>query len=156
MIVGAWLALNLFDSPTGRALRALHGSDVAARTMGIDVPRHKLHAFVISAVYASVSGSLLALMNRLVTPDVAGFMHSVHLVTMTVLGGVSDRCFGAIFGATILTALPQVLTVFPPIRAHGAGHGDDPGDDFHARWVVAQSASNASAGGRENDIASRS
>ncbi|MCC5987380.1 MAG: branched-chain amino acid ABC transporter permease [Pararhodobacter sp.] len=111
LIAGAWLALNLFDSPTGRALRALHGSDVAARTMGIDVPRHKLHAFVISAVYASVSGSLLALMNRLVTPDVAGFMHSVHLVTMTVLGGVGS-VLGAIFGATILTALPQVLTVF--------------------------------------------
>ncbi|PVE46227.1 branched-chain amino acid ABC transporter permease [Pararhodobacter aggregans] len=111
MILGAWLALNLFDSPTGRALRALHGSEVAARTMGIDVARHKLHAFVVSAVYASVSGSLLALMNRLITPDVAGFMHSVQMVTMAVLGGVGS-VLGAIFGATILTALPQLLTVF--------------------------------------------
>ena len=111
MILGAWLALNLFDSPTGRALRALHGSEVAARTMGIDVARHKLHAFVVSAVYASVSGSLLALMNRLITPDVAGFMQSVQMVTMAVLGGVGS-VLGAIFGATILTALPQLLTVF--------------------------------------------
>ncbi|WP_370206856.1 branched-chain amino acid ABC transporter permease [Pararhodobacter marinus] len=111
MILGAWLALNLFDSPTGRALRALHGSEVAARTIGIDVPRHKLHAFVVSAIYASVSGSLLAQMNRLITPDVAGFMHSVQMVTMAVLGGVSS-VLGAIFGATILTALPQLLTVF--------------------------------------------
>lgn len=111
MILGAWLALNLLDSPTGRALRALHGSEVAARTMGIDVPRHKLHAFVVSAVYASVSGSLLAQMNRLVTPDIAGFMHSVQMVTMAVLGGVGS-VLGAIFGATILTALPQLLTVF--------------------------------------------
>lgn len=111
MILGAWLALNLFDSPTGRALRALHGSEVAARTMGIDVARHKVHAFVVSAVYASVSGSLLALMNRLITPDVAGFMHSVQMVTMAVLGGVGS-VLGAIFGATILTALPQLLTVF--------------------------------------------
>ena len=111
MILGAWLALNLFDSPTGRALRALHDSEVAARTMGIDVARHKLHAFVVSAVYASVSGSLLALMNRLITPDVAGFMHSVQMVTMAVLGGVGS-VLGAIFGATILTALPQLLTVF--------------------------------------------
>lgn len=111
MIVGAWLALNLLDSPTGRALRALHGSEIAAKTIGIDVPRHKLHAFVISAVYASVSGSLLALMNRLVTPDIAGFMHSVQLVTMTVLGGVGS-VLGATIGAAILTASPQVLTVF--------------------------------------------
>jgi branched-chain amino acid transport system permease protein len=75
LLLGALIALNLHDSPTGRALRALHGSEVAARTVGIDVPRLKLQAFVISAVYASVSGSLLALQNKFITPDVAGFMH---------------------------------------------------------------------------------
>lgn len=111
MLIGAWIALNLHDSPTGRALRALHGSEVAARTVGIDVARLKLRAFVISAVYASVSGSLLALQNRFVTPDVAGFMHSIEMVTMAVLGGVGS-VLGAIFGAAILTLLPQVLTVF--------------------------------------------
>lgn len=111
LLAGAWLALNLHDSPTGRALRALHGSEVAARTVGMDVARLKLQAFVISAVYASVSGSLLALQNKFITPDVAGFMHSVEMVTMAVLGGVGS-VFGAIFGAAVLTLLPQVLTVF--------------------------------------------
>ncbi|MFC7704337.1 branched-chain amino acid ABC transporter permease [Plastorhodobacter daqingensis] len=109
--LGAWLALNLHQSPTGRALRALHGSEVAARTVGVDVARLKLQAFVISAVYASVSGSLLAQMNRFVTPDVAGYMHSIEMVTMTVLGGAGS-VLGAILGATLLTALPQALTVF--------------------------------------------
>lgn len=111
LVLGAWIALNLHDSATGRALRALHGSEVAARTVGMDVPRLKLQAFVISAVYASVSGSLLALQNKFITPDVAGFMHSVEMVTMAVLGGVGS-VFGAIFGAAVLTLLPQVLTVF--------------------------------------------
>lgn len=111
LLVGAWLALNLYDSPTGRAMRALHGSEVAAATVGIDVPRQKLRAFVISAVYASVAGSLLALQNGYITPDVAGFMHSVEMVTMAVLGGVGS-VLGATFGAAILTLLPQVLTVF--------------------------------------------
>lgn len=111
LFIGAWLALNLHDSPTGRALRALHGSEVAARTVGVDVARLKLHAFVISAVYASVSGSMLAMMNRFVTPEIAGFMHSVEMVVMAVLGGVGS-VLGAIFGAAILTALPQALTVF--------------------------------------------
>lgn len=111
LLLGAWLALNLYDSATGRALRALHGSEVAARTVGIDVPRLKLQAFVISAVYASVSGSLLALQNKFITPDVAGFMHSVEMVTMAVLGGVGS-VVGAVFGAAVLTLLPQVLTVF--------------------------------------------
>ncbi|MGO4852895.1 branched-chain amino acid ABC transporter permease [Phaeovulum sp. W22_SRMD_FR3] len=111
LLLGAWLALNLYASPTGRALRALHGSEVAARTVGVDVARLKLQAFVISAVYASVAGSLLALQNKFITPDVAGFMHSIEMVTMAVLGGVGS-VLGAIFGAAILTLLPQVLTVF--------------------------------------------
>jgi branched-chain amino acid transport system permease protein len=111
MIIGAWLALNLYDSPTGRALRALHGSEVAARTVGVDIARYKLQAFVISAVYASVSGSLIALQNKFVTPEVAGYMHSIELVTMAVLGGAGS-VLGAIFGAAILTLLPQALTVF--------------------------------------------
>jgi branched-chain amino acid transport system permease protein len=109
LLLGAWIALNLQDSPAGRALRALHDSEVAARAVGVDVARLKLSAFVISAVYASLSGSLLALMNRFITPDVAGFLHSVELVTMTVLGGVGSVP-GAILGAATLTLLPQALT----------------------------------------------
>jgi branched-chain amino acid transport system permease protein len=111
MLAGAWLALNLHTSATGRALRALHGSETAAATVGIDVARTKLVAFVISAVYASVAGSLLALQNRLITPDIAGYMHSIEMVTMAVLGGVGS-VMGAVFGAAILTLLPQVLTAF--------------------------------------------
>lgn len=111
LLIGAWLALNLHASPTGRALRALHGSEIAAGTVGIDVVRIKLQAFVISAVYASVAGSLMALQNKFITPDVAGFLHSIEMVTMAVLGGVASVP-GAILGAGILTLLPQVLTVF--------------------------------------------
>lgn len=111
LVLGAWVALNLYDSPSGRALRALHDSETAARTVGIDVARLKLQAFVISAVYASLSGSLIALMNKFVTPDVAGFLHSVELVTMAVLGGAGS-VLGGIVGAALLTSLPQALTFF--------------------------------------------
>ena len=62
---GFLLALNLMESPTGRALQAIHDSEIAARVLGIDVARNKLIAFVISAVYASVAGSYLALFNGL-------------------------------------------------------------------------------------------
>ncbi len=64
-----------------------------------------------TAVYSSLSGSLLALMNGFITPDVAGFLHSIELVTMAVLGGVGSVP-GAILGAALLTALPQALTFF--------------------------------------------
>lgn len=111
MVIGAWMALNLEDTPTGRALRALHDSEVAARVAGIDVARYKLAAFVIAAVYASVAGSLLALVNGFITPDQAGFLHSVELVTMVVIGGLGS-VLGAVVGAAVLVLLPQVLTVF--------------------------------------------
>jgi branched-chain amino acid transport system permease protein len=111
LLLGTWLALNLTDTPTGRALRALHDSEVAARVVGIDVAAYKLRAFVIAAVYASVAGSLLALMNGFITPDQAGFLHSVELVTMVVVGGLGSVP-GAIVGAAVLVTLPQLLTVF--------------------------------------------
>lgn len=111
LVLGVWLALNLVDSRTGRALRALHDSDVAARTLGVDVARLKLVAFVISAGYAAAAGGLLGLYNAFVTPDVAGFLHSVEFVTMAVLGGLGS-VFGSVVGAAVLVALPQLLTAF--------------------------------------------
>jgi branched-chain amino acid transport system permease protein len=111
LLLGTWIALNLQDSPSGRALAALHDSEVAARTVGIDVARHKLRAFVVAAVYAAIAGGLLALLNGFVTPDAAGFVASVEYVTMVVIGGLASVP-GAIVGAALLVLLPQVLTVF--------------------------------------------
>jgi branched-chain amino acid transport system permease protein len=111
LVLGAWIALNLSETPTGRAFRALHDSEVAARVVGIDVSRFKLQAFVIASVYASIAGSVLALMNGFINPDQAGFLHSVELVTMVVLGGLGS-VVGSIVGAAVLVTLPQLLTVF--------------------------------------------
>jgi branched-chain amino acid transport system permease protein len=111
LVLGTWVALNIQDSPTGRALAALHDSEVAARTVGIDVARQKLRAFVIAAVYGAVAGSLLAMLNGFVTPDAAGFLASVEYVTMVVIGGLASVP-GAIVGAALLVLLPQALTVF--------------------------------------------
>lgn len=110
-ILGFMLAQNLMDSPTGRALRAIHDSEIAANVLGINVARKKLAIFVISAVYASIAGSLLALFNGLVTPDIAGFLHSIELVAMVVLGGMGS-IVGSLVGATVLVVLPQALTIF--------------------------------------------
>lgn len=111
LVIGAWLALNLEDSRTGRALRALHDSDIAAALIGVDVPRHKLVAFIIAGVYTSIAGSMLALFNGFTTPDTAGFLHSIELVTMVVLGGMGS-ILGSVVGALVLVTLPQVLTIF--------------------------------------------
>jgi branched-chain amino acid transport system permease protein len=109
LLAGTWLALNIVDSPTGRALRALHDSQVAAAVNGVDVTRYKLTAFTISAGYASLAGSMAAFSDGHITPNSAGFLYSIELVTMSVLGGMGS-IVGAVVGAGLLRALPQVLT----------------------------------------------
>jgi len=102
-------ALNLIDSPAGRALQAIHGSEIAARVAGVDTTAFKVRIFVLSAVLASVMGSLTAHYVGFLTPGVAGFFHSIELVTMVVLGGMAS-VFGSILGAAVLTMLPQLLS----------------------------------------------
>ena len=109
-LLGAvWLATNLIASPTGRALRALHTSEIAAELAGIDSARHKLMAFVVSASFAAFAGGLAAFYAGFVTPAKASFLHSIELVTMVVFGGMAST-FGAVVGAAVLTVLPQLLT----------------------------------------------
>jgi len=108
-LMGAALASNLIDSPSGRALAAIHDSEVAARVLGVDAAKKKLMVFVISAVYASTAGSLFALLNGHITPDVSGFLRSIELVAMVVLGGMGS-VVGSLVGAALLVVLPQTLT----------------------------------------------
>ncbi|WP_284619102.1 branched-chain amino acid ABC transporter permease [Aquabacterium humicola] len=107
--LAVWGALNLIESPTGRALRALHGSPIAAETLGIPVARYKLRAFVLSAVFAAAAGALAAHHAGFITPAKASFLHSVELVIMVVFGGMAS-VGGALLGAVVLTLLPQLLT----------------------------------------------
>jgi branched-chain amino acid transport system permease protein len=111
LVGGVAAAVNLLDSPTGRALRALHDSEVAAEVLGIDAARYKLFVYVASSVYASVAGALLALLNGHITPDAGSFLRSVEFVTMAVIGGLGS-ILGSIVGAALLVILPQLLTVF--------------------------------------------
>ncbi|MDF1527486.1 MAG: branched-chain amino acid ABC transporter permease [Sedimenticola sp.] len=106
-----WLALNLIDSRSGRALRALHGSEVAAEMMGIDTAATKTGVFVLAALIASLAGSVFAHQQAFVSPGSFDFFFSIELVTMVVLGGMAST-YGAVLGAIILTFLPELLVVF--------------------------------------------
>jgi branched-chain amino acid transport system permease protein len=110
LLLAVWIASNLVESPIGRALRAVHTSEVAAEVTGIDSARHKLLVFVVSAVFAAVAGCLSAFYGGFITPAKASFLHSIELVTMVVFGGMAST-LGAVVGAAVLTILPQFLTV---------------------------------------------
>ncbi len=115
MLLSILFSLNIVASKHGRALKAVHGSEVAAEMMGIDTSKVKVHIFVISAIMASITGSLFAHEQAFVSPDSCSFFFSIELVTMVVLGGMAST-FGAVFGAAILTYLPEFLVVFQDFK----------------------------------------
>ena len=104
-------ALNVIHSRTGRALRAVHGSDVAAEAMGVNVSRLKVQVFILSALYASVAGTLYAHFVTFISPPTFGLFVSILLLMMVVIGG-SGSIWGALLGAGILTVLPEYLRAF--------------------------------------------
>jgi ABC-type branched-subunit amino acid transport system permease subunit len=77
----------------------------------VDVVRYKVAIFVMSAVFASLMGSVTAHYVGFVTPNLADFFHSIELVTMVVIGGMAS-VYGSLVGAVLLTALPQALATF--------------------------------------------
>lgn len=111
LVFSLWASLNIIDSPFGRALRALHGSEVASQVVGVDIVRYKVAIFVLSAAFASIMGSVTAHYVGFVTPTLADFFHSIELVTMVVVGGMAS-IYGSLVGAVLLTALPQALATF--------------------------------------------
>jgi branched-chain amino acid transport system permease protein len=84
---------------------------VAAGMMGIDTAATKTGVFVLAALIASFAGSLFAHQQAFISPDSFSFFFSIELVTMVVLGGMAST-FGAVFGAVVLTFLPELLVVF--------------------------------------------
>ncbi|KUG29286.1 branched-chain amino acid transport system permease protein livm [hydrocarbon metagenome] len=114
LALAALFSLNLIDSRLGRALRAIHTSERAAQTAGVDIAGYKLFVFVLSAAFAGVAGVLYAHFLSFVAPSSFGFHFSVQLVVMVVLGGMAS-VWGAMAGAFFLTALPEALRGFEEV-----------------------------------------
>jgi len=109
VILGLFFALNLIHSRVGRGLRAIHGSQDAAGSLGVNTARYKIQIFILSAVYASVAGSLYANFVNYIDPGPFDVMHSVLLVTMVAVGGMHN-IWGALIGAVLLSILPEFLS----------------------------------------------
>jgi branched-chain amino acid transport system permease protein len=105
------LTRNIIDSRVGRALRSIHGGEMAATAMGVNVSRLKIQVFILSALVASVSGSLYAHFVTFISPTTCSIMFSILLVMMVVVGGMAN-VWGCVLGAALLTLLPEYLRVF--------------------------------------------
>ena len=101
-------ALNLASSRVGRALRAVHDSEVAAQVLGVNSRALKVQIFALSAIISSLAGSLYAHTMTFISPASFGFNFSIELLTMVVIGGLGS-IYGSFLGAALLTLLPEIL-----------------------------------------------
>ncbi|MEW6188222.1 MAG: branched-chain amino acid ABC transporter permease [Thermodesulfobacteriota bacterium] len=110
-LLALFFSLNIIHSRVGRALRSMHGSETAASAMGVNLSFLKIQVFILSAVFASIAGSLYAHFVSFISPNNFGLMVSIMFLMMGVIGGIHN-IWGALFGASLLTFLPEYLRVF--------------------------------------------
>jgi branched-chain amino acid transport system permease protein len=120
-LIGVLAAAGIRRSRLGRAFVAIAGSEDAARALGIDVARYKLIAFLISAFYAAVAGSLFVHAVGFVSPEVYGLHMVVLAFTMLYVGGIGTIA-GAALGALVVALLPETVRRFSEYQdlAYGA------------------------------------
>lgn len=119
VILCALLTLNLLDSRTGRAIRALRRGHIAAEAFGVQTARAKLLVFIYAAVLAGLSGWLYAHFQRAVNPTPFGLNAGIEYLFIAVVGG-AGYVWGAVLGAGIVVVLKEILQSYLPVVFHGS------------------------------------
>jgi branched-chain amino acid transport system permease protein len=107
--VASWAIIN---SSYGRTLRAIRENEKLAAALGINVGRHKIGAFIVSGVFAGVSGVLLAYFLRHISPGQFASFPSIYLALMVMIGG-ARLLLGPLAGGILVSFLPEVLNLDP-------------------------------------------
>jgi len=129
------LAANIVRHRPGRALRAIHGSEMGAQACGIDTVRVKVQIFVLSAALGGLAGALYAQYVGFVSPSTFGLHYSLLLITMVALGGAGS-IGGAITGTVLLTLLPYVDAIVPGLPREVVTWLQDWESDIHGIVLI--------------------
>jgi branched-chain amino acid transport system permease protein len=103
------------NSRFGRALKAIRDDEIAAESMGINIARYKVQSFAVSAFMAGTGGCLYGHFLGYINPSDFGFLKSIDMLSMIVLGGLGSIP-GAVFGASLLSAAPEFLRFMSQYR----------------------------------------
>jgi len=106
---------TMMKSRHGRAILSIRGNEIAAESCGINTTYYKVMAFAFSAFFAGVAGALYATNQAILVPKNFGFMDSINILVMVVLGGMGSM-LGSMISAAILTALPLAMQSFNEYR----------------------------------------
>lgn len=110
VLITLFIVMNLVNSRTGRAIMAIRDNRIAAESIGINITKYKLMAFIISAALAGVAGVLYAhnLATLTALPKNFGYNQSIMILVFVVLGGIGSTR-GSMIAAVVLTLLPELL-----------------------------------------------
>lgn len=110
VLITLFIVMNLINSRTGRAIMAIRDNRIAAESIGINITKYKLMAFIISAALAGVAGVLYAhnLATLTALPKNFGYNQSIMILVFVVLGGIGSTR-GSMIAAVVLTLLPELL-----------------------------------------------
>ena len=120
VLISALLTMNLLDSRTGRAIRALRRGHIAAEAFGVQTPRAKLLVFIYAAVLAGLSGWLYAHFQRAANPTPFGAQSGIEYLFIAVVGG-AGYVWGGVLGAAIVVILKEILQSYLPYIFGGQG-----------------------------------
>lgn len=134
--VALLLAYNVVRSRAGRAMRALHGSELGATACGIDITGIKVRVFVVSAALAGLAGALYAHVVGFVSPSTFSLHVSVLLVAMAVLGGTSSLV-GPVIATVLLTLIPYSDAVIPGLSRSALETIQEWQEDIYGLTIIA-------------------
>ena len=106
---------TMMKSRHGRAILSIRENEIAAESCGINITYYKVLGFAASAVFAGLAGALYAGYLGILNPSSFGFMKSIEILVMVVLGGMGSMV-GSVLSATVLTAVPEILRAFSEYR----------------------------------------
>lgn len=115
ILFALFVVLNLVNSRAGRAIMAARDNRIAAESVGIQVTKYKMMAFVVSAALAGMAGALYGLNFSTVAASKFKFDTSILVLVFVVLGGIGN-IRGSVIAATVLTILPELLRAFSDYR----------------------------------------
>jgi len=115
LVVALLATFNIVHSRTGRALRALRSSEVAASGLGVDTVRYKVAAFTFASALTGLAGSLFAFSQGAFSASTFGIGLSIEILVMVVIGSISSP-WGTLFGAFFVSLLPTVLQDYEQYR----------------------------------------
>jgi branched-chain amino acid transport system permease protein len=115
LVLSLWLMSRIVNSLLGRSFIAIRNSEELAETLGINLMRTKVLAFVLSTFYAGVAGALYAGFVRFLGPDLAREHHTFDMMAFILVGGIGTL-FGPVLGAVLLTWVTQSLQFLQDYR----------------------------------------